>query len=177
MKSRLLFLPLASIVAQGGPAWATVYLSVDQAQSLMFPGATFQPDVHAITNEQAKAIERASGVAVRNRQLKVWRVSTGGWFIVDEVVGKHEFIPFALGLDASGAVKSVEILEYREAYGGQIRQPNWRTQFVGKRGGVKLQLNKDIRNISGATLSCKHITDGVSRLLATYEIVLKQPVR
>ena len=143
----------------------------------MFPGATFKPDTRTLTNEQAKAIEHASGVGVRSKQLKAWRVSNGGWFIVDEVVGKHEFIPFAVGLDDSGAVKTIEILEYREAYGGQIREPDWRKQFVGKQPGTRLQLNKAIRNISGATLSCKHITDGVNRLLATYEIVLKQPAR
>ena len=127
-----------------------------------------------LTKEQTKAIERASGVDVRDKQIRVWRVSTGGWFIVDEVVGKHEFIPFALGLDDQGAVKGVEVLEYREAYGGQIRDPNWLQQFVGKRSGVRLRLDKDVRNISGATLSCKHVTDGVTRLLATYEIVLSQ---
>ena len=177
MKSRFFLLPLASFVLPGGSAYATVYLSIEQAQALIFPGATFQPDTRTLTNEQAKAIEHASGVNVRSRQLKLWRVSIGGWFIVDEVVGKHEFIPFALGLDDSGALKAIEILEYREAYGGQIREPDWRKQFIGKQAGSKLQLNKTVRNISGATLSCKHITDGVNRLLATYEIVLKQSGR
>jgi len=174
MKSRFFFLSLAPFVTPGGPAYATVYLSVEQAQTLMFPGATFQPDTRTLTNEQVKAIEHASGVNVRSRQLKLWRVSTGGWFIIDEVVGKHEFIPFALGLDDAGAVKAIEILEYREAYGGQVREPDWRKQFVGKQSGSRLQLTKNVRNISGATLSCKHITDGVNRLLATYEVVLKQ---
>jgi len=177
VKSRFFLLPLASLVAPGGPAWATVYLSVEQAQALMFPGATFQPDTRTLTNEQAKAIERASGVNVRDKQFRVWRVSTGGWFIADEVVGKHEFIPFALGLDNEGAVKGVEILEYREAYGGQVREANWLRQFAARRPGAKLRLDKEIRNISGATLSSKHVTDGVNRLLATYEIVLSQSGR
>lgn len=156
----------------GGPAYATVYLSVQQAQSLLFPGATFAPDSRTLTDEQAKAIEHLSGVTVRSRQLLMWRVSTGGWFIADEVVGKHEFIPFAVGLDERGAVKGVEILEYREAYGGQIREASWLRQFTAKGPNGKLRLDKDIRNISGATLSCKHVTDGVSRLLATYDVVL-----
>jgi FMN-binding domain len=177
MKSRLIFLPLAGVVIAGGPAYATVYLSVEQAQAILFPGATFQSDVRTITDVQAKAIEHASGVNVRSKQLKVWKVSTGGWFIVDEVVGKHEFIPFALGLDSKGAVRGLEILEYREAYGGQIRDPDWRKQFLAKESGTRLQLDKNIRNISGATLSSKHVTDGVQRLLATYEIVLKQSGR
>jgi hypothetical protein len=177
MKSNLIFLPLAGVVLAGGPAYATVYLSVEQAQAAMFPGATFQSDTRTLTDEQAKAIAHASGVDVRSKQLKAWRVSTGGWFIADEVVGKHEYIPFALALDDKGAVMGVEILEYREAYGGQIRDPDWRKQFVGKAPGTKLQLEKNIRNVSGATLSCKHVTDGVERLLVTYDLVLKQSSR
>ncbi len=174
MRSRLIFLPLAGIAIAGGPAYATVYLSVEQAQGILFSGATFQPQPLTLTDAQVKAIEHASGVHVLSRQLKVWRVSAGGWFIVDEVVGKHEYIPFALGLDEKGAVKGIEILEYKEAYGGQIRDPEWQKQFVSKGAGTKLQLDRNIRNISGATLSCKHITDGVERLLTTYELVLKQ---
>jgi Na+-translocating ferredoxin:NAD+ oxidoreductase RnfG subunit len=100
-------------------------------------------------------------------------VSGGGWFIVDEVVGKHEFITYAAGLNADGSVKQIEIMDYRETYGGQIRDQKWRAQFVGKTGKSTLKLDSDIKNISGATLSCRHITDGVKRLLAFYEIALK----
>jgi Na+-translocating ferredoxin:NAD+ oxidoreductase RnfG subunit len=101
-------------------------------------------------------------------------VSGGGWFIVDEVVGKHEFITYAVGLNANGSVKQIEVMDYRETYGGEIRNENWRTQFVGKTSQSQLKLDKDIKNISGATLSCRHITDGVKRLLAFYEIALKR---
>lgn len=151
---------------------ATVYMSAEQAQALMFPGEVLRPDFRQLTNEQVIAIRRASGESPVTRDLKVWRASRGGWFIVDEVVGKHEFITLALALDATGAVKSVEILDYREAYGGQVRDPRWRAQFVGKRAGQSLRLGNEVRNISGATLSSKHVTDGVRRLLATYAIVL-----
>jgi hypothetical protein len=174
VRARFFLIPLEAIVVFGGPSYATVYLTIEQAQSILFPGATFQSHALTLTEEQAKAIARASGVNVLNKQLRVWRVSTGGWFIVDEVVGKHEFIPIALALDDQGAVKGVEILEYREAYGGQVRDPHWLQQFVGRSPGARLRLDKDIRNVSGATLSCKHVTDGVNRLLVTYEIVLRQ---
>ncbi len=174
MRHRFSLVPLAAATILAGPAFAKVYLSVEQAQALLFPGATFKPDFRSLTSEQVKAVEKLSGVSVRNKELKIWRASTGGWFIVDEVVGKHEFIPLALALDASGAVKGVEILEYREAYGGQIREPEWRRQFQGERGDQKLRLGKEIRNISGATLSCRHVTDGVARLLATYSVLMGQ---
>jgi Na+-translocating ferredoxin:NAD+ oxidoreductase RnfG subunit len=168
---QFLLLP-AAITIVASPACATVYLSVEQAQQLMFPGAAFEAIPLELSDEQAHAIEKASDTNVLNKKLQVWKVSTGGWFIADQVVGKHEFIPIALALDGAGAVKDVEILEYREAYGDQVRDPQWRSQFNGKQNGDKLVLTETVQNISGATLSSKHITDGVRRLLATYAIAI-----
>lgn len=170
MRAEFLLIPVAAAMVCV-PAHATVYLTVEQAQALMFPNARFTPDFHTLTDAET-AIERESGVNVRNRALQVWRVSTGGWLIADDVVGKHDFIPFALGLDQNGRVVGIEILEYRESYGYEVRDPGWRAQFTGKARGAKLTLTEDIQNISGATLSCRHITDGVKRLLATHAIVL-----
>ncbi len=171
MKARLYLLPAAALTIFM-PAHATVYLTVEQAQALMFPGQSLTADFRTLTDAQADAIEKASDTNVRNRQLRAWRASGGGWFVVDEVVGKHDFIPFALALDANGAVKSVEILEYREAYGGEVRNPKWLAQFAKKKNGDSIVDGDSIQNISGATLSSKHITDGVRRLLATYALIL-----
>ena len=171
MRGQFLLIPLASI-AIVAPAHATIYLTVEQAQKILFPDAEFVADNRTITPEQERAIEKASGVSVRNRTLNVWRVSTGGWFIVDQVIGRHDNIPYALGLEADGSVRGIEILEYRESYGGQVREPLWRAQFIGKRHGAALALKRDIQNISGATLSCRHIADGVKRLLATHAVIL-----
>jgi hypothetical protein len=173
MRAQFLLLPFATL-GLVAPAQATVYLSLEQAQQLMFPGARFTPQFRMLSKDQAAAVEKDCGVSVRSRDFRVWRVSTGGWFIADEVVGKHEFIPIALGLDEHGAVKSVEILEYRESYGSEVRNPAWRGQFTGKHHGAALTLAKDIQNISGATLSSRHITDGIIRLLATYAIAIGQ---
>jgi hypothetical protein len=173
MKSEFAFvaLPISALVAPS--AFAVQYLTVDQAQKAIFPCKTSSPAPVKLTSTQRKAIEQASGVRVLRDEQQVWRVSGGGWFIVDEVVGKHEFITYAAGLNADGSVKQIEIMDYRETYGGQIRDQKWRAQFVGKTGKSTLRLDSDIKNISGATLSCRHITDGVKRLLAFYEIALK----
>jgi hypothetical protein len=159
-----------AIVTPG--AHAEVFMTIEQAQAQLFPGATLTKDFRTLTDAEVGAIEKDCDVNVRSHDLKIWKVSSGGWFIADEVVGKHEFIPIALALDASGAVKGIEILEYRESYGGQVRDPAWRAQFTGKHHGDTVKLTEDIKNISGATLSSKHITDGVRRLLSTYAIAV-----
>jgi uncharacterized protein with FMN-binding domain len=137
-----LWLPVAAISTS---VYATTYLSVEQAQHAIFPGASFT----------------SSGA-------NVWKTSTGGTFIIDKVVGKHEFITMAMGINANGTVKGIEIMQYNESYGYEVRNASWRAQFVGKSASSPLELNGDIKNISGATLSSKHITDAVKRLLQTY---------
>ena len=169
MNRHVLLLPLMLTAIE---AHATVYLTPEQAQAAMFPGETLKPNFLSLNLTDVQAITKASGVSPLGRQLKAWRATSGGWLIIDQVIGKHDFITYAVALDARGTLKSVEILDYRESYGGQVRDPRWRAQFVGKRAGAPLQLGREIKNISGSTLSSRHVTDGVRRLLATYAIVL-----
>ena len=168
--STWLWLPVAAVSTS---VYATSYLTLEQAQQVIFPGAKLIEAFVTLTDAQQQQVERTTSVNVPRKEIKVWRVSTGGFFIVDEVVGKHEFITYAIGLNADGSVKQIEILDYRESYGYEIRNRNWRQQFVGKTNADTLRLDQDIRNISGATLSCRHLTEGVRRLLASYAIALK----
>lgn len=172
MKGRLLLMPMAALLAAPPAVYAATYLTPEQAQAAMFPGARLSPDFRTLTDEQLQAIKRDCGVGPLGREVKAWRAPDGGWFILDRVLGKHEYITYGVGLDHTGAVKGVEILDYRESYGDQVRGSAWRAQFLGKRHGAALKLGHDVKNISGATMSSKHVTDGVKRLLATHAIVL-----
>jgi hypothetical protein len=154
-------------------AYASVYLSIEQAQQAIFPGARFVAANVPLTEGQERAIAERSGVRARGHDERLWQVPGAGWFIVDQVIGKHDLITYALGLNVDGSVRGIEILEYRESYGHEVRMAAWRKQFAGKSIADPLQLDQDIRNISGATLSCRHVTAGVKRLLALHEIALK----
>lgn len=160
------------------PACAVQYLTLEQAQQALFPEAAqfVRADV-LMTQEVKQRIEKNSGVRVRNTMQQVWRAEGGGkalgWFVLDEVIGKHEFITYAVALQPDGAVKGIEILDYRETHGSQIKNEKWRAQFVGKKAGDAFRLDEDIKNISGATLSCKNITNGVKRIVATYQAAMK----
>jgi Na+-transporting NADH:ubiquinone oxidoreductase subunit NqrC len=160
------------------PAFAVQYITAEAAQKLMFPEASaFVSHPVRLDDAQRKTVEKAAGVRMRYPEQPVWQVMAGGkavgWFVLDEVYGKHEFITYAVALDMTGAVRGVEILDYRETHGGQIVNPKWRAQFEGKHHGAPLRLDEDIQNISGATLSCKHISEGVRRVLAIHEVALK----
>jgi len=140
--------PAAVVMSAGSSAYAVQYLTVPQAQRQAFPSARF-------TEVQAG---------------RIWRAESGGhlagFFIFDRVIGKHLYIDYVVALDPGGRIRSVEILQYRESYGGEIRSPSWLAQFVGKTSASALQVGTDIRNISGATLSSHHVTEGVKRIMA-----------
>ena len=167
-RSQWIWLPVAAVSTS---VHATTYLSVEQAQQLMFPGATLVESPLVLSASQQQELARTAGGAVPLHPWHVWRVDSGGYFIVDEVLGKHELISYAVGLNADGSIKQIEILSYRESYGYEIRSERWRRQFVGKR--TQLRMNQEIQNISGATLSCAHVTDGVNRILALYAVALR----
>lgn len=151
-------------------AFAVDYLSAEQAGQLMFPDAdAFEDRSLTLDAGQLQQLD-AQGVRARsaNWSAKVARKAgaTLGFVVVDQVVGKAELISYAVGVAADGSVRQVEILAYRESHGAEIKLPAWRRQFVGKTVAAPLRVGDDIANISGATLSCTHVTDGVRRIVA-----------
>jgi hypothetical protein len=161
------FAPLVSLKAE-------TYLTVQQAQELMLGKVTLTPMLVKLTEEQISAIENASGIRVRYPEISAWRSNRGDWFILDHVIGKHEFIDIAVTLSNQGKVQGIEVLTYRESYGDEIRHPKWRAQFYGKDYTEHLRLDNQIKNIAGATLSCRHVTDAINRLNHTWHIVLRK---
>jgi Na+-translocating ferredoxin:NAD+ oxidoreductase RnfG subunit len=179
MSERLLWLmPAVASVVISVPAHATQYLSVEQAQHLSFPVATRFVEAHIVFRPaDVAAIEQRSGQKVRTRGEQVWRAEADGrllgFFIVDYVIGKHEAIDYSVAIGSDGRVKRVEILEYRESYGGEVANRDWLAQFVAKSGNDGLKPGSDIRIISGATLSSRHVTEGIKRVLAIHDLFLR----
>ncbi len=150
-------------------AFAEIYLTSEQAAKIIFPKEVFKKTEITLTLSEAQKIKLLSGVEVKSLKFSVLTSPEGSTVITDQVIGKHELITFAVGLEKNGTVKGIEILEYRESYGGQIKRAAWRSQFSGKNKESTLRAGRDIKNLSGATLSSTHVTDGVRRLVKTYE--------
>jgi len=154
-------------------AHAKIYITVEQAQKILFPNKQLTKAPIIITDDLQERMRVASSIRHPFQGDLIWRTADGGWLIVDEVVGKHEMITYAVGLSSNGSVIGIEILEYVESYGYEVAEAQWRKQFIGKTVKDPIKLNQDIQNIGGATLSCKHITDGVKRVAVLYDLALK----
>ena len=171
-----LVLAASALAAAAMPssAFAVDYLSAEQALRLMFPDAdAFETRTVTLDAAQLQQLD-AQGVRGRSASwpVRVARrgATTLGFVVVDEVIGKVELISYAVGIAFDGSVTQIEILSYRESHGFEIRLPAWRKQFVGKGNTSALRVGADIANISGATLSCTHVTDGVRRIVAVLAI-------
>ncbi|HYL20564.1 MAG TPA: FMN-binding protein [Gemmatimonadales bacterium] len=123
----------------------------------------------------AASIARVFGTGTRVDTLRVdsaavLRVSRAdsllGFAQVGNVLGKDQPITFLVAVDAEDRLKDVDILVYREPYGGEVAYEPWRRQFRGKTAGDSLRVGREIRSISGATISVHAVTLGVRRLLA-----------
>ncbi len=169
----LWLLPVAAVVS---PAYAIDYLSAEQAQKAIFPDAqAFEARPATFTAEQKDKIKSLSDLRQRWDTQQIWRAEkdgkTMGWFVVDEVIGKHEFITYGVGLSPDGRVVGVEIMSYRETHGGGVRNAIWRQHLVGKTLADPFKLDVDVPNISGGTLSSRNVMDGVKRVLVIQKVL------
>lgn len=156
---------------------AAEYLSVEGAQKAIFPQADhFSEVILSLTPEQRTRVEALAGPQPPHRSLRAWKATSAGkllgYVFVDEVLGKEQFITYAVGIDAAGKLGALEVLAYRESHGEEIRDGAWRHQFAGRSGVDELNFSTDIKNIAGATLSCGHVTEGVRWIDALWQVTL-----
>jgi Na+-translocating ferredoxin:NAD+ oxidoreductase RnfG subunit len=165
-------LAAAAIASAAAPTsvFAIDYMTADEAAKLMFPDAD-SFDARTVTLDAAQ-LRQLNEQGVRGRSAN-WPIrvarhgnTTLGFVVTDNVIGKVELITYAVGIALDDTVKQVEILSYRESHGYEIRLPAWRKQFAGKGAESALRIGDDIQNISGATLSCTHVTEGIRRIVA-----------
>ncbi len=94
--------------------------------------------------------------------------------LIDEVKGKSHLITYMVTFSISGEIQDMDVLVYRESYGGEIDYKVFRNQFKGKNITESLKPGKNIRNISGATISVNAVTRGIQKLLETFEWLKKE---
>ena len=119
---------------------------------LFGPGAT----VDTMTIEGASVLR----VARRDSLL--------GFAQVRNVRGKEQPITYLVALDNGLTLRDVDVLIYREAYGGEIAYEPWRKQFRGRTPQDTLEVGRTVRGISGATISVNAVTLGIRQALADF---------
>ncbi len=160
------------------PVVAAEYFTVEGVQRAVYPEATaFEETLIPLTADQRNQVAALAGPQPRHGTLRAFRARRGdalvGFLLLDEVIGRQDLITYAVGIDADGALRSPEILAYRESHGMEVRGTGWRRQFAGRRRLDEVRFGVDIKNIAGATLSSEHVTQGVRWLMAVWQVALR----
>lgn len=169
MRYQFLMVPAALVTSMA--VHAEDFMTVEKAQQMIFPGATFTPADYTMSEAQVDQLIKLTNATVFRSRVKAWKVSTGGWFFLDQVPGRDDRITYAIGINEDGSVASIEVLVCLPGYDG-VRQQNWRGQFSGKMNADGPNLINEISNITGTTLSVEHIIEGVKRIMATHALYI-----
>ena len=138
--------------------------------------ATLSKQTIAIDNATAANVLARSGQRVTDKVIvheAAMDVKPIGYGIVDDVVGKAQPITYMTLFRPDGTIVDVEVLIYRESYGGEIQNETFRKQFRGKDASSPLHVGNDIQNISGATISSKAITYGAKKITVLFDELRK----
>ena len=156
-----------------------VYLTPAEARTAIFPDAArFERDMRLIP--PAARVELAHGVgrAIAEDSLEVWLAynangSLRGYTVITEEIGKYRPITFMVGVSPEFRVRGAAVLVYRESRGGEVRRSRFLRQYKGKSSRDPIRINRDIINITGATLSVRALNFGVRKLVTLTEYLYR----
>jgi hypothetical protein len=157
------------------------FLTEEEAARLMFPKSErIGLESIELSPEQKQVIEERIGWHFPESQFNVYMGKTGalvdGYAIVQNTIGKHKAITYMVGVDPSGHVLNIEVLVYREAKGVEVRTKRFNAQYEGKTVFDPIRINRDIINITGATMSVRSMSAGVKRTLVMVDELYLKPL-
>ena len=92
---------------------------------------------------------------------------------MDNVIGKSMPITFIVMFNSNQDIIFSSIVKYREGYGGEVKSRSWLNQFNGMKKDSLYTYPKNIAGISGATISVKSVTKGMSKLSYLIPYIVK----
>ena len=146
------------------------YLTEEQALALIFPECDeIVTDEFVMTPEEKSSLEKLLSRRLYEDGFRTYigkrDGSIQGYAIITEEIGKFHPFTFVVGVDADGKITNIAILVYRESRGGEIAKKRFLYQFMGKSFKNPIRINKDIINVTGATMSVQCMCAGVRKVL------------
>ena len=107
--------------------------------------------------------------------LYYWKInnqdSTLAYALMDNVIGKSMPITFLVILNNEGAILASKVIKYREAYGGEVENKNWLSQFNKLTNSSEYIVGENIDGISGATISVNSLSKGIQKLAVLFPLI------
>lgn len=171
---RLLLLILAlgwALPARGGET----FLTKDEALELAFEGCEVTRSTVTLSKEQKAAIAKLTGQAFDKNLVypyvatKKGKVVGTAWFDVHKVRTLRETLMIVVSPE--GKIDRLELLAFGEPT-EYIPRDKWYAQLDNKSLADPISLKKDIKPVTGATLTAKATTLAARRTLALHKVWL-----
>ncbi|KHE90230.1 MAG: FAD:protein FMN transferase [Candidatus Scalindua rubra] len=159
---------------QTGNYISQVYLTEEQALREVFPHCDeIVFNVIPLTKEEKSQLQNKLKRKIYEDFFVVYMgMKSGevtGYAIITEEIGKFHPYTFVVSVDLKGKIDKIAVLVYRESRGSEIAKKRFLYQFKGKSLKNKIRINKDIINISGATMSVVTMCKGVKKVLTVID--------
>lgn len=157
------------LLGWSGAASAKVFLTVDEALRLAFPGAKVGRRTAYLTKEQVRRAAELSGEEVASALVTYYESPAGfAYFDTHRVRTLPETLMVVV--DPQGKVKRVEVISFREPE-EYMPRGNWYGQFQGWKLDRDLQVKRGIHPVTGATLTVRATASAVRRVLALHQVI------
>jgi hypothetical protein len=163
-----------------GPVSAQLRMTKEEALRQYFPDASVERRTAFLTDTQVASVQAKGRAKVPSKVLTYYVARKD-----EQIVGTSFFetrivrtmpATFVVVINPDTTIRLVEILAFHEPT-DYVPPDRWLEQFHGTSPDDDLFLKRGIQNISGATMTAYTLTDGVRRLLASYEeVVAKEMV-
>lgn len=159
---------------------AEVYLQEEDGVKIMFPKSErVRKELITLNPDQKSLIQERIGWKFPEESFEVYIGESGtqidGYAVVQNTIGKHKHMTYMVGVDNRGFVSDIELLVFRESRGSEVRQKRFNAQYEGKSVLDPVRINKDIINISGATMSVRSMSAGIKRVLVLIDEFYLKP--
>jgi hypothetical protein len=151
-----------------------VFITVDEALRLAFPGCEVARRTAFLRPEQVRRARELARVEVPSALVTYYAATCGGesggtaFFDTHRVRTLPETLMIVV--DPQSRVRRLEVISFREPE-EYLPPGRWHGQFLGRSLNPDLQLKRDIRPVTGATLTARATTDAVRRVLALHRVI------
>jgi len=147
-----------------------VYLRKDEALNQVFPDCDeIITDEIVMSPEEKQHLEKILRRRLYESKFTVYiglkKDKIQGYAIITQEIGKFRPFTFIVGVKPNGKINEIAVLVYRESRGGEIVRKRFLYQFIGKSFKNPVRINRDIINITGATMSVRYLCAGVRKVL------------
>lgn len=156
------------------------FMTEDEAVKAILPQSQrIRKETIRLAQDKKSTVEQRIGWKFPEDSFDLYIGETGdkvdGYAMIHNTIGKYKPMTYMVGVDHKGNCTNVELLVFRDAKGSEVGKKRFNSQYDGKTVSDPIRINKDIINISGATMSVRSMSAGVKRVLVLVDEFYLKP--